>query len=87
MKFRRGYLGYSTAGAAVFVSVFFWFKREGCHIFSSPAVLTLNPQVRYRNTLQIKNLGPRAWTVSGSLLGHEACGAVCEELFDERFHP
>lgn len=70
MKFRRGRLGCSTAGAAVLLVPFSGLKEKSAHIFSSPAVLTIKPQVRCRDTLQIKSLEPRTFTVSSCLLGH-----------------
>lgn len=70
MKFRRGHLGCNTAGAAMLLMPFSGLKEKGAHIFSSPTVLTVKPQGRGRNTVQIKSLEPRACTVSSSLFGH-----------------
>lgn len=70
MKFRRGHLGYSTAGAAVLLVPFSGLKEKGARIFLSPAVLTIKPRVRCRTILQIKSLEPRACTVRSSLVGH-----------------
>lgn len=66
MNFSRGHLGCSTAGAAVLLMPFCGLKEKGGHIFSSPTVLTIKPQV----PCKIKDLEPRACTVSSSLLGH-----------------
>lgn len=79
MKFRRGHLGCNTAGAAVLLVPFSGLKEKGARMFSRLTVLTVKPQGRCRNTLQIKSLEPRACTVSSSLLGRLPWGPVYKE--------